>query len=150
MKSLSPLSAALILAAAISAVPAALRAAPGAEQAAASPPTATSPAEPAAPGAATAAGSEGSADEASAAADPRADRRQRGERGERGGGGGQPGARLLEADTDMNGLISKEEWSVAGRPEQIFTMFDTNADGNLNMEELREGVRKIRERRGGS
>ncbi len=146
MKSLSPLSAALILAAAISAVPAALRAAPGAEQTAASPPTATSPAEPAAQGAATAAGSEGSADEASAAAEPRAERRQRGERG---GGGGQPGARLLEADTDKNGLISKEEWSVAGRPEQIFTMFDTNADGNLNMDELREGVRKIRERRGG-
>lgn len=66
-----------------------------------------------------------------------------------GAGGGGGGNRLLEADTDKDGMLTKEEWAAAGLPEPIFGMFDADADGKLTQDEVKAGRERMRQRRAG-
>ena len=67
----------------------------------------------------------------------------RGGRGGR-GGGGDPSAfidRMMERDTNKDGMISKEEGGE--RMSRFFDMMDGDADGNLTKEELETAAKRF-------
>lgn len=61
---------------------------------------------------------------------------------------GAAAEKLLAADTDGDGSWSKAEWTAAGRRERGFDMLDADRNGLLTRAELRDGLTKLRERRG--
>lgn len=69
--------------------------------------------------------------------------------GRGGGGAGGGGNRLQEADTNKDGILSKDEWTAAGLPDPIFGMFDADSDGKVTQDEMKAGREKIRQRRAG-
>jgi hypothetical protein len=40
-------------------------------------------------------------------------------------------------DTNKDGGISKDEWTAAGRPEQVFARLDANGDGKITLDEMK-------------
>lgn len=62
------------------------------------------------------------------------------------GGGGPPRgpqtpeqieAQFKAMDTNKDGGISKDEWTAAGRPEQVFARLDANGDGKITLDEMK-------------
>jgi EF hand len=63
-----------------------------------------------------------------------------------GGGGGPPRqpqtpeqveASFKAMDTNHDGVVTKDEWTAAGRREQGFTRFDTKGDGKITLDEMK-------------
>jgi hypothetical protein len=56
---------------------------------------------------------------------------------------------LQAADTNNDGILTKEEWNAAGLPEQAFAAFDANGDGKADADEIKAGRERMRQARGG-
>ena len=56
-----------------------------------------------------------------------------------------PGGRGFDAmDTNHDGVITLDEWKVAGRREERFALIDTDHDGRITREEMRAAMDKMR------
>lgn len=61
---------------------------------------------------------------------------------------GRPGSQGLSGlDTDGDGAVSRAEWLAAGRLEQGFAFMDSDRDGRLSPQELRQGMARLQQRR---
>jgi len=52
-------------------------------------------------------------------------------------------------DTNADGGIDKAEWLAAGRKEARFDQADTDKDGKISLDELKDGMGKMKARRQG-
>lgn len=51
-------------------------------------------------------------------------------------------------DKNKDGGIDKDEWAAAGRKPERFALVDANGDGKVTLEELKEGMAKMKAARG--
>ena len=51
---------------------------------------------------------------------------------------------FVSADTDKSGALDMAEWKAAGRRERGFSYIDTDKNGEITPDELREAVAKRR------
>lgn len=62
-------------------------------------------------------------------------------------GGGHGGKFWDATDTNKDGVLTKDEWTAAGRKPEGFAMMDANKDGKVTREEGRAAMQKAMEAR---